>query len=247
MKSTYKILSFAVFVFATTWGSPTYAASKKYEPMEVKDGGIIHGVVHWEGNIPEQPKMKVTGGDKPCHTKQITNEELVVSKDSKVRWVVAYIKKISHGKPFDIDPDNPVTLDQEGCRFLPHVVIVPKDQELRILNSDGVLHNVHLFSKKNEPFNRSMPGKVKQMEVSFNYKERIRVGCDVHRWMSAWIIVASHPYYAVTGQDGTFRFENVPVGNYTIEIWHEKLGKQKAEVTVTSGREATVEFILKKD
>lgn len=247
MKSTYQIISFVVFVFATISGSQANAASKKYQSMEVKDGGTITGVVHWEGKIPKRHKLKISSGDKPCHTKPIPNEDLVVSKDAKVRWVVAYIKKIDHGKPFEIDPDDPVTLDQVGCRFRPHIAIVPQGQKLRILNSDGVLHNVHLYAKKNEPFNRSMPGRVKQLDVSFDYKERIRVGCDVHRWMSSWIIVASHPYYAVTGKDGTFRFEDVPIGSYTVEIWHEKLGKQKAEVTVTPDREAVVEFTLKKD
>ncbi len=109
-----------------------------------------------------------------------------------------------------------------------------------------MLHNVHLHAKKNEPFNRSMPGKVKQLDVTFDYSERIRVGCDVHKWMSGWIVVAKHPYYAVTGQDGAFRLEGVPAGNYTVEIWHEKLGKQQAEVTVTPGGETAVEFVLKR-
>ncbi len=221
------------------------AAAAKYEAVDVKDGGTIAGIVRWEGEIPKRHRLKVRSADKPCHTKPIPNEDLVVSKDAKVRWVVAYIKKIDQGKPFDIDPDNPITLDQKGCRFRPHIVVVPKHQPLRILNSDGVLHNVHLHAKKNEPFNRSMPGRVKQLDVNFYYSERIRVGCDVHRWMAGWIVVAKHPYYAVTGKNGAFRFEGVPSGNYTVEIWHEKLGKKQAEVTVTPGGETTVEFVLK--
>ncbi len=90
-----------------------------------------------------------------------------------------------------------------------------------------------------------MPGKVQQLDVTFDYSERIRVGCDVHKWMSGWIVVAKHPYYAVTGKDGAFRFEDVPAGNHTVEIWHEKLGKKQAEVTVAPGGETTVEFVLK--
>ena len=221
------------------------AAAAKYDAIDVKDSGTITGIVRWEGAIPKRHRLKVASPDKPCHTKPIPNEDIVVSKDAKVRWVVAYIKKIDHGKPFDIDPDNPITLDQKGCRFRPHIVVVPKDHPLRILNSDGVLHNVHLHAKKNEPFNRSMPGKVKQLDVTFDYTERIRVGCDVHKWMSGWIVVAKHPYYAVTGKDGAFRLEDVPAGNYTVEIWHEKLGKQQVEVTVTPGAEANVEFVLR--
>ncbi len=84
------------------------------------------------------------------------------------------------------------------------------------------------------------------MDVSFYRKERIRVGCDVHKWMGAWIVVAEHPYYAVTGKDGTFRLDNVPAGTHTVKIWHEKLGKQEKEVTVTAGEETHVEFVCKR-
>lgn len=224
---------------------PRPATAATYKVIEVKDGGTITGVVRWEGEIPKRRKLKVSSRDEPCHAKPIPNDDLVVSKDAKVRWVVAYIKKIGEGKPFDVDPDNPATLNQVGCRFRPHVVVVPTGQPLQVLNSDGVLHNVHLHAKKNEPFNRSMPGRVKKLDVTFDYSERIRVGCDVHQWMSAWIVVAKHPYYAVTGKDGAFRFDNVPAGNYTVEIWHEKLGKQQAQVSVTPGAEASAEFVLK--
>ncbi len=234
-----------VTIFVLTCLSPKQA-SAKYEAIDVKDGGTIVGVVRWEGEIPKRNKLKVTGQDKPCHTKTLVNEELVVSDDAKVRWVVAYIKKIKRGKPFDFDVDKPVILDQQGCQFSPHVALVGKNQPLRILNSDGVLHNVHLYAKKNEPFNRSMPGELKELNLTFNYSERIHVGCDIHPWMSSWIVVAKHPYYAITGTDGAFRLEGVPAGTYTVEIWHEKLGKMKSEVSVTSGGEARVEFVLKR-
>lgn len=172
---------------------------------------------------------------------------MVVSKDGNIRWAVVSIKKIDQGKAFpQPDPENPVVLNQQGCRFRPHVVVVPQSQPLRILNSDGILHNVHLHARKNEPFNRSMPGRVKELEVTFDRSERIRVGCDVHMWMGGWIVVAKHPYYALTGKDGAFRLENVPAGTYTLQVWHEKLGRQEREVTVSPGSDAEVEFVLKK-
>ena len=244
MRQSTRVFGMVVIVAAVCLGAGP-AGAAKYQAIEVKDGGTITGVVRWEGAIPKRKKLKVSSADEPCHAKAIPNEDLVVSKDAKVGWVVAYLKNIEQGKPFDIDPNKPITLDQKGCRFRPHIVVIPKDQPLRILNSDGVLHNVHLYAKKNEPFNRSMPGRVKQLDVTFDYSERIRVGCDVHNWMAAWIVVAKHPYYAVTGKDGTFRFENVPAGNYTVEIWHETLGKQQTQVTATPGEETTVEFVYK--
>ncbi|MEE9295827.1 MAG: carboxypeptidase regulatory-like domain-containing protein [Phycisphaerae bacterium] len=222
------------------------ARAGKYEEVELKEGGTIVGVVNFEGEPPKRRKLQVTTDIEPCGRKPILNDDLVVSEDLKVRWVLASIEKISSGKPFAAeDPENPVQLDQIGCRFRPHVVIVPEDRTLQILNRDGILHNVHIWATKNDTFNRAMPGRVTSMDVSFDREERIRVSCDVHKWMGAWIVVAEHPYYAVTGEDGTFRLENVPAGTHTVKIWHEKLGKQEKEVTVRPGQETRVEFALK--
>lgn len=225
----------------------TSSVQADYEATDVQDGGAIVGTVRFEGEIPKRRRLKVTGADKPCHAKPIPNDDLVVSKDGKIRWAVVSIKKIDQGKSFpQANPGTPLVLDQRGCRFRPHVVVVPQERPLRILNSDGILHNVHLYAKKNEPFNRSMPGRVKELDVTFRRAERIRVGCDVHKWMAGWIVVAKHPYYAVTGKDGAFRLENVPPGTYAVQVWHEKLGKQVREVTVSPGSDADVEFVLKK-
>jgi plastocyanin len=225
----------------------TTSIQADYEATDVKDGGAIVGTVRFEGKIPKRRKLKITSADKPCHVKPIPNDDLVVSKDGKIRWAVVSIKKIDQGKSFpQADPENPFVLDQRGCRFRPHLVVVPQSQPLKILNSDGVLHNVHLHAKKNEPFNRSMPGRVKELEVTFDRSERIRVGCDVHKWMGAWIVVTKHPYHTVTGKDGAFRLENVPPGTYTLQVWHEKLGKQEREIAVSPGADAVVDFVLKK-
>ncbi len=238
------IAVFWTFVLCALCTSSTQAA---YKATDVKDGGVIVGMVRFEGKIPKRKRLKVSGADQPCHAKPIPNDDLVVSKDGKIRWAVVSIKKIDQGKSFpQADPDNPLVLDQRGCRFRPHLVVVSQSQSLKILNSDGVLHNVHLHARKNEPFNRSMPGRVKELNVTFDRPERIRVGCDVHKWMGAWIVVTKHPYYAVTGKDGAFRLESVPPGTYTLQVWHEKLGKQKREITVSPGADAEVDFVLKK-
>ena len=218
-----------------------------YEATDVKDGGAIVGTVRFEGEIPKRKRLKVSGADKPCHAKPIPNDDLVVSKDGKIRWAVVSIKKIDQGKSFpQADPEDPLVLDQRGCRFWPHLVVVPQDQPMKIRNSDGILHNVHLYAMKNEAFNRSMVGRVKELEATFGRSERIRVACDVHKWMGAWIVVTEHPYCVVTGKDGAFRLEDVPPGTYTLQVWHEKLGKQEREITVSSGADAEVDFVLKK-
>ncbi len=237
----------ALAVAAVCGLCPGKVHAGKYKEVEVTESGTIVGVVKFDGERPKRKKLSVTTDLEVCGKKAIPNDDLVVSKEGEIRWVVASIRKIKSGKPFPKrDPENPVQLDQRGCRFRPHVVIVPEDSTLNILNSDGILHNVHIWAMKNEAVNRAMPARVTDMDVSFSRKERIRVGCDVHKWMGAWIIVAEHPYYAVTGKDGTFRFENVPVGTHTVRIWHEKLGKQDKEVTVTPGEETQVEFLCER-
>ena len=242
MRSLYNWKTIAALGLCALW---TGSIRADYQPTDVKDAGAIVGTVSFDGEIPKRKRLKVSGADKPCHAKPIPNDDLVVSKDGKIRWAIVSIKRIDQGKAFpEADPDSPLVLDQQGCRFRPHVVVVPQAQPLKILNSDGILHNVHLYAKKNAPLNRSMPGRMKELELTFDRAERIRVGCDVHKWMGAWIIVAKHPYYAVTGKDGTFRLENVPAGAYTLQVWHEKLGKQEQEVTVSPGAEAVVAFVL---
>ena len=240
-------LAATLFVAVAMCGVVTDGAhAGKYKEVELQESGTIVGVVKFDGERPKRKKLNVTADHDVCGKKPIPNDDLVVSKGLGVRWAVVSISKIGSGKPFPAeDPENPVQLDQNGCRFRPHVVVVPEERTLQILNSDGILHNVHIFAMKNEAVNRAMLGRVTSMDVSFDRKERIRVGCGVHKWMSAWIVVAEHPYFAVTGKDGTFRLENVPVGTHTVKIWHEKLGKQEREVTVTPGQDTRVEFVLK--
>ncbi len=140
----------------------------------------------------------------------------------------------------------PVAIDQKGCRFVPHVAIVAERQPFKILNSDGILHNVHTYAKFNAPLNKAMQATVKEMDITFKRRERILVRCDIHNWMRAWIIVAEHPYYAVTGDDGVFQLRDVPVGTYTVDVWHETLGRQQKKVTVEANKEVKVEYVFKK-
>ena len=111
------------------------------------------------------------------------------------------------------------------------------------MNSDGVLHNVHSLSKLNSPFNRAMPGSVKEAEFTFTKEEGVfKVKCDVHPWMGAFIGVTAHPFYAVSGDGGTFTISDLPAGTYEIEAWHEKLGVQTSTVTVGDGESVSADF-----
>lgn len=113
---------------------------------------------------------------------------------------------------------------------------------MKILNNDGVFHNVHTFSTKNKPLNLPQPESRKKLAIAFSTAERIGVRCDVHGWMSAWIIAVDHPYYAVTDAEGRFTIIGVPPGTYTLNCWQELLGEQTAQVTVVEGAQVELDF-----
>src|SRR5690606_944462 len=129
---------------------------------------------------------------------------------------------IAKGKAF---PEGASVLDQAGCEYLPYVVIVPKGSDLDILNSDGILHNVHTYSEKNKPVNRAQPKFKKKITEKFTEPEMIKVTCDVHGWMKGWLAVVEHPYFAITDSSGAFELTDVPAGEYEVKVWQEKLGE----------------------
>jgi hypothetical protein len=134
-------------------------------------------------------------------------------------------------------------MDQVGCQYVPHVIGLMVGQPLKVLNSDGVLHNVHALPKINKPFNMAMPPTRKEATESFAKEEGMFVvKCDVHPWMQSYVGVFSHPFFAVTGTDGKYTIKDLPAGTYEIEAWHERLGTQKTKVTVGASDTQTAGF-----
>ncbi|PYN03663.1 MAG: hypothetical protein DME02_23085, partial [Candidatus Rokuibacteriota bacterium] len=124
-----------------------------------------------------------------------------------------------------------VEMDQKGCVFVPRVVIVPAGGTVEFLNSDRLLHNLHSASNENATFNRTQPrGRV--IPVTFSKPEIVQMNCDLHSWMRAWVVVADHPFYALSNDAGEFVLPNVPSGKYVLQIWQETLGTTSREVTV---------------
>ena len=194
-------------------------------------GGTISGSVLYKGDVPKPKKLKVTKDKKRCDKSPKFDESLVV-KDGKLANVVVYIAEVKGGKKLE---KKGVTLDQDGCRYAPHVLAVAAGADVTILNPDKVLHNIHTYSKINKPMNRAQPKFKKKLKVKFDKPEIMEVKCDVHGWMGGWIFVAGNPYYSVTGGDGAFSLADVPAGKYQVQIWHEKLGTQTKEVEVKDG------------
>jgi plastocyanin len=161
-----------------------------------------------------------------------------------VRWAFVRIAGGLEGKHFGV-PAEPVVVDQAGCAYRPHVVGAVAGQTIRFLNSDETLHNVNAVCTANKRFNVSFPMKGITHEKQFTTPEMVHLKCQVHPWMSAYVGVSDHPFFAVSEADGRFAITGVPPGDYSVEIWHETFGKQNVNVTVPPSGTATADATFK--
>jgi len=229
----------SLFLFVTL-PSPLVA----YEAIETAAVGTIVGTVKFQGKAPERKKITVTRNKKVCGKETKFTESLVVGTDGGVKNAVLYLIDIKRGKKFKAT--SVFQIDQRGCQFHPHVFIVPAGKSFNLINSDGILHNFRTNSTKNPILNKAQPKFKKKLKIKINKPEIIRANCDVHEWMNAWLVVAEHPYYALTDGSGAFKITDVPPGTYTIRMWHETLGQETRKVTVKVGEQTRAAFELKK-
>jgi len=206
--------------------------------------GTITGTAVYDGKVPSLKPLSVSA-EPICAKKHPTvpNEALVLGAgNGMANVVVKVVSGLPAGKTWPA-PTTPVTMDQVGCQYLPHVMGIMVGQPFKVLNNDGILHNVHALPKVNRPFNMAMPPTRKEASETFAKEEGMFViKCDVHPWMQSYMGVFSHPFFAVTGADGKFTIANLPAGTYELEAWHEKLGTQKASVTVGASDSKTASF-----
>ncbi len=256
------ILLIALIVtFQTTFSQSSYRA------MSVESGGIITGRVSLEGETPPVPILPVHK-DVHCCGSSTPSPRLSVGRDNGVENAVVYLVNISEGKKFD--NTETVVLDQKGCHFEPHVVVLPFGEELVISNSDDILHNVRAYHINDGKtiFNIAQPIKGQRTTIRpalFDQPGIYHAVCDAgHPWMSAFIVVSEHPYYTVTDENGTFTLDEVPPGNYEIRVWHggaairdtRRSGNEVVqyiyedphvaakEINIQSNSKTTVEFTL---
>lgn len=234
----------AVLTTALVVVSSYTVKSYGYEEIEVTNGGTITGTVKLAGDVPAAKMLNINKDQETCGHEKKPSEALIISKDTKaIKNAVVSIENIEKGKKFN-HPNTPPALDQKECTFIPHVLAVSTNSTVDILNSDDVMHNVHSYAIKNSPFNEGVTGGGK-LPKKFEFQEVVPVKCDVHKWMTAFIVVKDNPYYAVTDESGNFKIDNVPPGTYKLQAWQEKLGKQVKDVTVEAGKEAKADFELK--
>ena len=209
-------------------------------------GGSITGTITYEGKAPKMRPLKLDADPICVVNNEIApkKEWLILDENKGVKNVLVFV---TEGLNIDyLPPEEPVVIDQKGCIYSPHVLGIMAGQQLDILNNDGTLHNIHALPKVNKEFNKAQPRSKKKLSVKFEKPEApFKVKCDVHPWMGAYIGVFDHPCFAVSGDDGTYIISDLKPGEYVIEAWHEKLGSQTANVTVSDSA-AHQDFTFKK-
>jgi hypothetical protein len=204
----------------------------------------VSGVVKFDG-IPPKPSRIDMAFDPNCKPgSPAVTEDIVAGASGSLENVVVFVADGLGDRTFQ-PPAQPAVLEQKGCMYRPHVIALQTNQKLSVVNSDATTHNIHPSPANNRESNTIQPPGV-PLELSFAREEiAIPVKCNVHPWMKGYIAVFKHPFFAVTGKDGSFELKNLPPGTYTITAWHGKLGTQSQKVTVSAGQSQTLDFAFK--
>lgn len=226
----------ALFAAVVAGGPPSTAAAQA-------NVGTIKGRVRLTGPSPGNAVIRM-GLDPMCVKinggQRVIQEAVVTSADGGL--ANAFVR-LQGSFPRTAPPTEPVTIDQRGCVYTPRVLGARVGQTLQVRNSDPMLHNVHSLSVGTNGFNIGQPSA--GMRYQFRLKDEeimLRLKCDVHRWMTSYVGVLNHPYFAVSGSGGTFEIAKVPVGTYTVQAWHERYGILSRPVRVASGETTTLEL-----
>jgi len=218
-----------------------------YFKVDPATAGAVTGKVMFTGKAP--PSKKVDMDEDPqcekLHKTAVYDTSLELGRKGALGNAFVYIKTGLEGKKFE-PPSDPVVIDQHGCWFEPRVIGMQAGQALKAVNSDPVTHNIHPRPKNNREWNQNQPEGADPAIRKFMFPEvMIRVKCNIHAWMKAWIGVVDNPYFAVTAKDGSFEFKNVPPGVYTVEAWQEDLGTEDQQITVPASGKADAAFTFK--
>jgi hypothetical protein len=224
--------------------APAPAPAAQAGPAGAAGAASVTGKIVFNGEPPEAEQIDMAAV-KECaahHPDGAFAESVVVNENKTLRNVVVTVTAgLPEGASYPVPP--PAKLDQKGCQYHPHVLAVMKDQPLLISNSDNFLHNVHSLAQQNPAFNFGQPNVDPGRTVDpMKAPEVFKIKCDVHPWMNAFVHVVEHPYFSVTGEDGTYTLRGLPPGKYTLTAWHETLGTKTAEVTVEAGKPANADM-----
>lgn len=206
----------------------------------------VMGVVKFEGIVPKAIHINMAA-DPNCarqHPNGAAAEDIVADSNGGLENVFVFISDGLGDRAFD-PPQKPAVIEQKGCMYEPHVVAMQAHQKLDVVNADSTTHNIHPLPNNNREWNKSQPPGLPIEETFPREEVAIPVKCNVHPWMRSYIAVFKHPYFAVTGKDGSFDLKDLPPGTYTLEAWHEKLGTAIQKVTIGPSETKTVQFVFK--
>ena len=210
-------------------------------PVDPATAGTIAGKVTFMGTPPPSETISMSS-DPRCVNAGAKTETVIVAGDGSLQNVFVYVKDGLGNLKFPV-PATALVLDQKGCQYRPHVFGVQVGQPIEILNSDNTLHNIHAWPQANSEFNKGQALQGMKDTHVFSVREvMVPFKCDVHRWMNSFVGVVDHPFFAVTGADGSFQLQGLPPGTYTIEAWHEKFGTKTASVTIGAKESKDVAF-----
>ncbi|SRR6266404_4821908 len=213
--------------------TPAAAPKAAATPIDKSTVGSVSGSAKFSGAKPKPTKIDMSQ-DPACAKKGENTVETIAGDGDNLANVFVYVKDGLGSRTFDT-PTSPVTLDQQGCRYHPHVLGVMTGQTIDIKNSDETTHNIHPTPANNREWNESQPPKGADLQKTFAREEiLLPVKCNQHPWMKMYINVVKSPYFAVTGKDGKYEIKDLPPGDYTLEFVHEKLGKMEQKVTVAA-------------
>ncbi|MBI4343559.1 MAG: carboxypeptidase regulatory-like domain-containing protein [Candidatus Omnitrophica bacterium] len=206
----------------------------------------IQGAIRFDGTAPAREKIQMAA-DPTCqqqHAAPVLSEAVVVNDNGTLKHAFVYVKSGLSGS--FAPPSRPAVMDQHGCWYEPHVLGVQANQPVELRNSDATLHNVNAKPSQNPPFNLAQPVQGMKTTKKFAKPEiMVPLKCNVHPWMSAYIGVVEHPFFAVSDASGAYALSGLPAGTYVVEAWHEKLGTQTQSVTVADGQTQSVDFTFK--
>ena len=209
-------------------------------------GSTVTGRVKFEGTAPKPVTINMAA-DPTCvkeHPGKMTSQDIVEGNDGSVENVVVFVSSGLQNRSFDV-PQEPVTIEQKGCMYTPHVIALRANQKIDVVNQDKTAHNIHPTPTNNREWNKFQPPGSPLEETFARQEIAIPVRCNVHPWMRGYIAVFNNPFFAVTGKDGAFNLSGLPPGEYTIQAWHEKLGTLTQKVTIAAGESRNLDFIFK--
>ena len=215
-------------------------------------GAAVMGVIKFDGPPPERKPIPMIArrGGKPDECSELHDmpqlyENVIVSEKGELANVFVYMKDGVEKKDYPV-PQEPAVMNQSKCMFRPRVQGVRVGQEFVMRNSDEFLHNVRSYAFRNRAFNIAQPAKTPDRKKVFTRPERaVKMGCDIHRWMTAYVFAMEHPFFAVSNEKGQFKIQGLPAGEYTLAAWHEEFGEQEAKLTVGPTGSSEIDFTFK--